>query len=140
MSIITPARARIALVVLAFAGGFGGGVGVAALTQQPEVVTISEAVPGVCVQAIQSATEAIAAERRVEQYDDKAAEIAGEVTLAVAAGDAEKMADALSPIAKHNEEEQGWREDRDSAREAFRYAGDDCIAKHVAAEAAAERS
>lgn len=139
MSIITPARARIALVVLAFAGGFGGGVGTAALTQQPEVVTISEAVPSACVQAVQSATEAVAAERRVEQYTDKAAVLAGEVTLAVAAGDAEKMADALSPIAKHNEDEAGWREARDSAREAFRLAGDDCIAKHIAAEAAAER-
>lgn len=139
MKIITPARARVALLALGIAAGFGGGFATSHLTQQPEVITLSEAVPEVCVQAIQSGTEAIAAERRVEQYADKAAVLAGEVTLSVAAGDASKMEAALSPIAKHNERAADWRLTRDSAREMFRMTGDDCIAKHVAAEAAAER-
>lgn len=139
MKIITPARARVALLIVGIAAGFGGGFATSHLTQQPEVITLSEAVPEVCVQAIQSGTEAIAAERRVEQYADKAAVLAGEVTLSVAAGDAAKMEAALSPIAKHNEREEDWRSTRESAREMFRMAGDDCIAKHVAAEAAAER-
>lgn len=136
---ITPTHRRVTLLVLTAGAAFCGGGLTVSTFAEPEVVMISEAVPEVCVQAIQSATEAIAAERRVEQYDDKAAVLAGEVTLAVAAGDASKMQSALSPIAKHNEEEQGWRETRDSTREMFRYSGDDCIAKHVAAEAAADR-
>lgn len=139
MKIITPTRARVALLVIVAAAGFGSGFATSHLTQQPEVVTLSEAVPSVCVQAIQSGTEAIAAERRVEQYADKAAVLAGEITLSVAAGDAAKMQAALSPIAKHNEREADWRSTRESAREMFRMAGDDCISKHVAAEAAAER-
>lgn len=136
---ITPTHRRVTLLVLVAGLAYcGGGLTISALAE-PEIVTISEAVPEVCVQAIQSGTEAIAAERRVEQYTDKAAALAGEVTLAVAAGDAKKMEQALSPIAKHNEDEQGWRENRDSAREMFRMSGDDCISKHVAAEAAADR-
>src|SRR3546814_14703036 len=87
---ITPTHRRVTLLVLVAGAAFcGGGLTVSALAE-PEVVTISEAVPSVCVQAIQSGTEAIAAERRVEQYPDKAAAPAGEVTLAAAAGDAEK--------------------------------------------------
>lgn len=139
MKIITPARARVALLVLVAGAAYCGGGLTVSMLAEPEVVTLSEAVPEVCVQAIQSGTEAIAAERRVEQYADKAAVLAGEITLSVAAGDASKMEKALKPIAEHNASEEDWRSTRESAREMFRMAGDDCIAKHVAAEAAAER-
>src|SRR3546814_20372146 len=114
---ITPTHRRVTLLELVAGAAFcGGGLTVSALAE-PEVVTISEAVPSVCVQAIQSGTEAIAAERRVEQYTDKAAARAGEVTLADPAGDGEKLEQALSPLAQPNEDGPGNREERSGGKE-----------------------
>lgn len=139
MKIITPARARVALLVFVAGSAYCGGALTASFLAEPEVITVSEEVPTACVQAIQSGIEAMAAEARVQQFEDKAAALAGEVTLSTIAGDADKMEAALAPIAEHNRREAEARETRESAREAFRYAGDDCLAKNAAAEAARNR-
>lgn len=109
------------------------------LTTEPEVVTISEAVPSSCAQAMQSATEGFKASQRVQEYEDKASELAGGVTLSVLAADADKMRDALAPIAEHNRKEEQWNETLLSARESFDSAAQDCLAKWSAAEALRNR-
>src|ERR1700754_4137483 len=100
MQIITPARARVALLVLALAGGFGGGVATATLMQQPEVITVSQEVPTACTDAAQFGFDNMAADLRVDQYQAKAEALAGEITSATIAADAQKMEEAFAPIAE----------------------------------------
>src|SRR3546814_11985296 len=72
MEIITPARARIALVVLAFIGGCGAGGGIASVTQEPEVIPVYEDVPSACADGARSGQAALAAWENIDQYECKA--------------------------------------------------------------------
>lgn len=139
MEIITPARARVALLVLAFMGGFGGGAATATLTQQPEVVTVSRNVPVACTDAIDAGFDGLSAQRRADQYRDKASALAADLTLATLAVDAAGIEDALTPMAKQNALEDEWRVNQEEARGAFIDAANQCLALDTAAEAARGR-
>src|SRR3546814_19393342 len=102
MEIITPARARIALVVLAFIGGCGAGGGIASVTQEPEVITVSEDVPSACADAARSGTAALAAWENIDQSETKASTLAGALTVAGVAADDEAQEAAIDPIAGYN--------------------------------------
>ena len=140
---LIPAQRRWVTPVIAVCSAFAAGASIMylalLLTTEPEVVTVSEAVPSSCVQAVQSATEGFDAGERAQQYETKASVLAGEVTLSVVAADADKMRAALAPIEAHNRKEQEWRDAQAAAREAFDYAAEDCLAKWSAADALRHR-
>lgn len=133
---ITPTHRCTALVGLALLSGFGAGGATMHLTQQPEVVTVSEDVPTACTDAARAGFAGLKAWQSVEQYETKAEVLASEVTLSTLAADASLIENALAPIAEHNAKEAEWRGKRDDARAAFETAADECLAKAAAAEAA----
>jgi hypothetical protein len=136
---ITTTHRRAAFIVLVAMAAFGSGGLVGSLTAEPEVVTVSKAVPPSCTDAIDAGFDGLTAERRVEQYQEKAAALTADLTLATIAADATLLEDALAPIAKQNEREDEWRAARDDARSAFIAAANECLNKATAAEAARDR-
>jgi len=132
---ITPTHRRVSLLALALVGGFVAGAATMNLTQQPEVVTVSEDVPTVCADAAQAGFAGLAARERVDQYETKAEVLASQVTLSTLAADADLMKKALSPIAEQNAKEAEWRAKRDDAEATFREAANACLAKAAATEA-----
>lgn len=134
-------RKREFVAVLAFVAlvAFGAGGAVEDLTTQPEVVTVSEAVPSACSSAARSAASGLKAWENLDQYETKAQVLAADLTGSLLSGDASEIEEAVSPIAEHNVKEAEWRGKRDDARAAFETAADECLAKAAAAEAARGR-
>ena len=132
---ITTTHRRAAFIVFVAAVAFGSGGLVGSLTAKPEVVTVSKAVPTACTDAIDAGFDGLTAERRVEQYQEKAAALTADLTLATIAADATLLEDALSPIAKQNEREEEWRVNSDEAHATFIAAANQCLALDTAAEA-----
>lgn len=136
---ITAAHQTVSLVVGFSMLGFGGGLWTARLTAEPEVVTVSEAVPSACADAARTAAAGFKAWENLGQYETKAQVLASELTGSLLSGDASKIEEAVSPIAEHNVKEAEWRTKRDAARSGFEDAADECLAKAAAAEAARGR-
>lgn len=136
---ITTAHRRAAFIVLVAMAAFGSGGLVGSLTAEPEIVTVSKAVPSVCTDAIDAGFDGLTAERRVEQYQEKAAALTADLTLATIAADATLLEDALAPIAKQNEREEEWRVNSDEAHATFVDAANQCLALDTAAEAVRDR-
>ena len=136
---ITPTHRRIAFTALVAMAAFGGGGLVGSATAEPEVVTVSEEVPEVCERAADAGFETLHAIDRVEQYEDKAAALAADLSFSALAADASLIEDAMAPIAKQNEREDEWSANLDDARSAFIGAANECLNKAAAAEAARDR-
>ncbi len=136
---ITPAHRRVALLAFVAITAFGGGAVVMDLTTEPEVVTVSKAVPLSCTAAIDAGFDGLTAQRRADQYRDKASALAADLTLASLAIDAAGIEDALKPMAKQNALENEWRVNQDEARVAFIEAANQCLDLDTAAEVARDR-
>lgn len=125
------------LVVAAF--GAGGLVGSLTAKPEAEVVTVSRDVPVACVEAVDAGFDGLTAQRRADQYRDRAAALAADLTLATLAIDATGIEDALTPMAKQNALEDEWRVNQDEARQVFIDSANQCLALDTAAEAVHDR-
>lgn len=138
---ITSTHRRLAFAAVALLTMFGLGGALGHRTRQPEVitVTVSEEVPTACTDAIDAGFDGLAADRRANQYRDKAAELAADLTFSTLAVDASGIEEALAPMEEQNQRENEWRVTQDEARQAFITAANQCIALATAAEAVNDR-